>query len=204
MSERRREYLRIEALETVRNASKQENGEAKRLMLEEAIGKYRGYLGFEENKDDDDAWAGLGGAYRRIGDMDQAIESYATAYRLSGENTYALVNLVSLIAARRRPGDEALLQQYAARAEDHLRDRIASGKDDHWTWYDLATLELIQGKTSESMSTFLYAVERTPKEARENFASVLSNLQFLANQNPGMLGLADAISLIGKFAQPPQ
>ena len=204
MSGRRREYLRIEALEMVRTASKQENEEAKREMLKEAVGKYCEYLAFEENKDDDDAWAGLGGAYRRIGDISQAIESYATACRLNDESTYALVNLVSLMAARRRPEDEHLLQHYAARAEQRLREKIASVSADHWTWYDMATLELIQGKTSQSMSTFLYAVERTPKGARENFVSVLSNLQFLAKHNRGMPGLVEAISLIGKYAESPQ
>ena len=204
MSARRREYLKIEALELVRNGSRQESEEAKATMLEEAIAKYRDYLGLEENKDDDDAWAGLGGAYRRIGDIDRAIESYAPAYRLNDESTYALVNLVSLMAARRRPEDEPLLQDYAACAEARLREKVANGSADHWTWYDMATLALIQGNTSESMTRFLYAVERTPKGATENFASVLSNLQFLAKHNPGIPGLAEAISLIRKFAESPQ
>lgn len=204
MPARRREYLKIEALELVRNGSKQGDEEAKRTMLKEAVAKYREYLEFEENKNDDDAWAGLGGAYRRIGDIDLAIESYANAYRLNDESTYALMNLVSLMAAHRRPEDEPLLQHYAARAEERLRERIASGSADHWTWYDMATLELIQGKTGQSMSTFLYAVERTPKGASENFVSVLSNLQFLAKHNRSMPGLAEAISLIGKYAESPQ
>lgn len=196
-----KEYLTIEALETVRNAAKQPDEGLKRLMLEEAIGKYNQYLAFEKNKDDDDAWAGLGGAYRRNGNIDQAIESYATAYRLNPASTYALVNLVSLMAARRRPADEPQLQEYAGRAKERLREKVASGSADLWTWYDMATLELIQGKTTESMHTFLYAIERTPKEARENFASVLSNLQFLERYNATMSGLADTISLVSKYAE---
>jgi len=201
MSARKREYLKIDALETVRKASKQADEGSKRQMLEEAIGKYREYLSFEENKNDDDAWAGLGGAYRRNGNIDQAIDSYATAYQLNHASTYALVNLVSLMAARRRPEDEPRLQEYAARTEERLREKIASGSADHWTWYDMATLELIRGKTAESMRTFLYAIERTPKGARENFASVLSNLQFLQRHNATMSGLADAVSLISKHAE---
>lgn len=204
MSERRRQYLKVDALEMVRTASKQKNEEMQREMLKEAVSKYREYLGFEENNSDDDAWAGLGGAYRRIGDIDQAIESYATSYRLNEESTYALVNLVSMMAARRRSEDEQLLQRYAVRAGERLGKKIADGSADHWTWYDMATLELIQGKTSQSLSTFSYAVERTPKEARENFVSVLSNLEFLAKHNRDMRGLAEAIGLVGEFARSPQ
>ena len=196
-----KEYLTIEALEAVRNASKQADKGSQRLMLEEAIGKYRQYLAFEKNKDDDDAWAGLGGAYRRNGNIDQAIESYATAYRLNPASTYALVNLVSLMAARHRPEDEPRLQEYAGLAQERLREKVASRSADLWTWYDMATLELIQGKSAESMHTFLYAIERTPKEARENFASVLSNLQFLQRHNAAMPGLADTISLVSKYAE---
>jgi hypothetical protein len=114
------------------------------------------------------------------------------------------VNLVSLLAARHRSEDEALLHDYAAKARTMIQDiidgKIKGKTADHWTWYDRATLELISGETDKALATFGYAIELTPKNAKENFASVLSNLQFLNTYHPDMPGLSAAISLVEKHA----
>lgn len=182
-----KQYLKAEALAAVRK------GEAKA-----GIDKYVEYLAL--NSDDDDAWAALGGAYRRTGDIDQAITSYGRADRLK-RTTYALVNLVSLHAARNTPADREQLASDLPEAIRLCREVLARADASFWNWYDLATLQLIQGSAVEAMKTFYHAVALTPPTAKENFRSVLSNLRFLHDRNPGIAGLADAISLVSKSAE---
>jgi len=200
--ERKREYLKIDALEDVRKAAEAEDQFSKEGILREAIEKYRQYLDLPENKDDDDAWAGMGGAYRRLGEIDKAIESYQSAYKLNSESTYALVNLVALLAARYGQGDIELLANYSAKAQQLFQKKIDEGKSDYWTWFDVATLQLIDGRIDESLQSFHYAAELTPKNAKENFRSVLSSLQFLKKHQPTMLGLPAAVELIEGYLGP--
>jgi cytochrome c-type biogenesis protein CcmH/NrfG len=96
-------YLQMEALAAVRKGE-----------LDTGMQKYREYL--QLNPQDDDAWAGLGGAYRRKDDIDQALKHYQEAYRLNPQSTYALVNIISLLAARYKPGDVEALQTYVPEA----------------------------------------------------------------------------------------
>jgi tetratricopeptide (TPR) repeat protein len=197
---RRREHLRIEALERVRSASHSENAAEREAALMSGVQLYREYLDFAENRDDDEAWAGLGGAYRRLGDVDSAIDCYETAYSHNAQSTYALVNLVCLHAASGR-ADRDRLAEYATRAQEMLRNRIRDGTADHWTWYDMATLELILGHTERAVETFNFAIERTPRDAKENFASVLANLKFLNARNPDLAGLSQAIGLVERHTK---
>jgi tetratricopeptide (TPR) repeat protein len=169
-------YLQMEALAAVRKGE-----------LDTGMQKYREYL--QLNPQDDDAWAGLGGAYRRKDDIDQALKHYQEAYRLNPQSTYALVNIISLLAARYKPGDVEALQTYVPEAMKLIQQLIAQEPGKYWTWYDLATAQLIQdliapGKTEEAIKTFSYAVELTPQMAQEQFHSVLSNLTFLQKHNP--------------------
>ncbi|HVG19436.1 MAG TPA: tetratricopeptide repeat protein [Blastocatellia bacterium] len=148
--------------------------------------------------EDDEAWAGLGGAYRRKGDLDSAIASYEKAHQLNPRSTYALVNVVSLRACRNSPEDMERNRGYVLEALRAIREIISKGQDDYWTWYDLATLQLIEGKTSEAIRSLNYAAERTPETAKENFRSVLSNLNFIKEHNSSIGGLDEAIEIINR------
>ena len=85
-------FLKATALSLVRKGEPERGAE-----------KYREYLEF--NDQDDDAWAGLGGALRRMGDVDAAIDCYAKAFKINPQSSYAGVNVISLLAARNTPGD---------------------------------------------------------------------------------------------------
>jgi tetratricopeptide (TPR) repeat protein len=182
-----KDYLKAEALGAVRKG-------------EVAIGiqRYLDYLAIEANAQDDDAWASLGGAYRRTGKIDQALESYRRAYELNPRSAYALVNLVSLHTARNTPADREQLGRDLPQAELLCRELITSGKATYWTWYDLATVLLIAGRIEEAHKTFLHAVALTPPAAKENFHSVLNNLRFLQEHNPDIPALADMVTLISQ------
>ena len=201
--QRKREYLKLEALECVRSAARSNDESSKAELLKTGVEKYRQYLDFPENKDDDDAWAGMGGAYRRLNDIDKAIESYQSAYNLNGSSTYALVNLATLLAARQRPGDKELLAHYSAKAQQLFQQIIDKGKADYWNLFDVATLQMIDGRVEESQASFKYAAERTPKDKVESFRSVLSNLQFLKTHQPAMPGLLAAIKVVEGYLVKP-
>jgi tetratricopeptide (TPR) repeat protein len=182
-------FLKAEALAAVR---------AGNFRL--GIVKYREYLDLAPNAQDDDAWAALGGAHRRAGEIDEAIQCYQKAYELNSSSTYALVNLVSLRAARNDPADSEQQARDVQKAIKLCRETIESGKATFWNWYDLATLHLIGGKTREAAEFFHYAVALTPETAKENFRSVLSNLEFLRTHNPAIAGLDDTIALVKSHA----
>lgn len=184
-STRQQEDLKKEALANVRLAQ---------ASLGKAIAQYQQYLSLPGNENDSDGWAGLGGAFRRAGNPDQAIESYERAHQVDATSTYALVNLVSLLAARNRKGDEARLAQYGAAAQALLESRTAAADCDHWTWFDLATMQLLGGKPSAALAALDRAIAKTP--SADHFPSVLSNLEFLRAHRPGIEGIDQAIERV--------
>lgn len=182
-------YLKAEALALVRKGD-----------IQGGIGKWREYLAIADNAGDDDAYAALGGAHRRLGDIDQALDCYRRAYSLNPRSTYALVNLVSLQAARNTPADQAHMKQDVQQAISLCREIIEKGEATFWNWYDLATLHLIEGTADDAMKALYHAVALTPESAKENFRSVLNNLRFLCERNPAIKGLPDAIAVVEKHA----
>ena len=184
-----KKYLKAEAQAMVRQGE-----------VEAGVTKWQEYLALPDNAADDDAWAALGGAYRRLGDIDRALDSYERADSINPRSTYALVNLVSLRAARHAPDDQAHLTRDIPRAIELCRATIDRADATHWNWYDLATLQLIQGSVDDAMETLFHAVALTPAAAKEHFRSVLSNLRFLQERNHAIRGLDEAISIVGQHA----
>lgn len=184
-----KKYLKAEALAATRQ------GDPKT-----GIEKYRQYLELEPNRIDDDAWAALGGAYRREGRISEAIDAYRQAFDLNPGSTYALVNLVSLQTARGTAEDRARLLRDVPEAIRLCRNVIEQGTASFWTWYDLATLHLLRGDRDESIKLFHHAVALTPEGAKENFRSVLNHLLFLQSSRPDVPGIEEAISLVSEHA----
>lgn len=176
-------YLKLDALSALRSGD-----------IDSAIKKYEQYL--DLNPGDDDAWAGLGGAYKRTENLKKAIDSYEKAYEINPESSYALVNLISIRAAQNIEEDKEMLKKYIPKAVQIFHQIINNGKGDFWTWYDLGTIQLIKGEAEEAIKIFNYAAELTPKTALENFRSVLNNLMFLKEHNPNMKGISKIIDII--------
>ena len=155
--------------------------------------KYREYLAL--NEWDDDAWAGLGGALRRMGQIDGAIDCYAKAFEINPKSTYAAVNVVVLSKARNTEGDAVRLDEYLPNAMKLIRSKIRLAEEenpnqvDYWTWYDLGMLQLISGEVSAALSSYNYAAESTPQNAVETFRSVISGLEFLTEHNGQIDGI---------------
>jgi len=191
-------YLKLEALAYVRDGD-----------IQHGIDKYKEYLALEPNRNDDDAWASLGGAYRRLDYIHEALKCYQQAYEINPLSSYALVNLVSLQISRNSPADKEDMKTTIPKAIKLCQDKILDFENENvtncenqifWTWYDLATLHLIDGKDEEALNIFYHAIALTPNEAKEYFRSVLGNLLFLHNHNPSIYKLDEAISLLSKYA----
>jgi len=176
-------YLKAEALSYVRSGK-----------YAEAANKYQQYI--ELNEHDDDAWAALGGAFRRLGDLQSAINSYEKAFQINPRSTYAAVNLVSLLFALKPDGKK--LQDYVSRALALTEDKIRSGTKtaDHWTWYDLGMLQLIKGDVDAATRSYNYAAEITPQTATEHFRSAIDGLTFLKDHNPTIKSIDRIIDLL--------
>ena len=114
-------------------------------------------------------------------------------------SSYALINIVSLRAARHLEEDKQKLEEYIPDALKLCQEIIDSSQADYWNWYDLATLRLLHGETEEAISTFSYAAELTPKTATESFRSVLSNLNFLKTHNLDIPGIDRVIALVSAY-----
>lgn len=181
----RRLSLKVDALTLVRAGD-----------VDGGIEKYRRYLDLSPNRElDDDAWASLGGAYRRKNDINKAIDCYRKAFEINPSSTYALLNLIPLCKIRNSPQDLKDLEIYIPKARQLLAVKLAdsNNKEPWWTRYDAATLELLSGDVAASLSMFEVAADLTPRTARENFKSVLANLEFLHKH-----GIADTRPVIEK------
>jgi tetratricopeptide (TPR) repeat protein len=179
--------LRARAHERVRDAD-----------YDAAIDLYTQYLAIPGNREDDDAWAGLGGAFRRKGNIDKSIDSYENAFKINPESTYAAVNIISLRVARNLKQDQTKLKILIPEAIGLVKNKFKTGEAHYWSWYDLATLELIQGDVEEAIRLFNYAAELTPVGAEGIFRSMLSNLNFLKENNPSIKGISDIITIINR------
>ncbi len=164
----RKKYLKNDGLDAVREGN-----------IEKGIALYKQYLDLEENSEDDDAWASLGGAYRRKGCSEKAISCYKRAFAINNESTYAVVNVVSLAAGE---NDVESHKEYLETAIELTEKTISEEKADHWTWFDLATLQLISGEAKKAEGNFQFAADMKSCTV-ENIKSALSNLENLKTRN---------------------
>lgn len=102
-----------------------------------------------------DVYGGIGGLYRRLGDLENAIKWLETGARIESSDekfhrfTYNSVNKFVLeVLAERRSELEEL------RELDHrLQTLVSRGRKlDEWAWADLAVVNILLGRPSESTS----------------------------------------------------
>jgi tetratricopeptide (TPR) repeat protein len=171
-------WLKSNALQKVREG-----------QLEAGIREYKEYLAVEGNDQDDDAWAMLGGAHRRSGQLDASIACYAKAAALNPASTYAAVNLATLRATRE--GTQAL-QDDLTRAMVLVQQRASQADADHWTYFDLGMLQTLSNRLDEARASYQFGAEMkssTPAHVK----SAATTLQFLIDNAPAHATAAEAI-----------
>jgi len=140
----------------------------------------------------EDAFASIGGLYRRMGEYEKALDYYEQAYRINPSSSYALGNVASLawyLTQVDKAREHYILAE--ALAKIHI---MTPHPEDYWDYYDLALAQLVLGKTNEAMDTYKLAIEKTP--GRIQFDSALDVLRFLQKAKDPIPGLNDAIDKI--------
>lgn len=142
----------------------------------------------------EDAFAALGGLYRRKEEYEKALDYYEQAYHINPRSSYALANAASLSQYLAKL-DKA--HEYYLLTETLAKGRIMTPQpEDYWDYYDLALAQLVLGKTDEAKHTYKIAIKKTLGVVQ--FDSVLGVLMFLQKAKDPIPSLNDAIEMIEK------
>ncbi len=142
---------------------------------------------------DDDAYAIIGGLYRRLGDYKRSLANYEQAYRINPASSYALSNMASLSWYL---GEVVEAKKYFSDTEIAASTRISKGiPEGYWDYYDLALAQLVLGKPG-AIDSYKQAIIATPTPGKEKFKSVLDNLQFLQKASTPIPDLPLVIQMI--------
>lgn len=127
--------------------------------------------------DDNESWWGsLGGLYRRRGQIDQAIDAYERASKITPKSSYAFSNLALLYLHKQNK--EEMLKTYV-RVEQLAFGEVQADVDNYWAYADLLTAKLALGKTEEAKPVLESVLEIAPKDSPYVFESLLDTLQRL-------------------------
>jgi tetratricopeptide (TPR) repeat protein len=142
----------------------------------------------------EDAFATIGGLYRRKGEYEKALEYYEQAYRINPSSSYALGNVASLswyLVKLDKAREYYILTEALAKVRN-----MTPHPEDYWDYYDLALAQLVLGKTNEAKDTYRIAIEKTPGVVPID--SVLDVLRLLQKAKDPIPGLNDVIEMIEK------
>lgn len=142
----------------------------------------------------------LGGLYKRLNRMDEAIEAYKAAELVTPQNSYPIINLATLYYLR---GDLKQAKHYYERSAAISARMLDDNPFDYWTRFDLSAAQLVLGNLEQAkwqlnlaaqhvrlvgpLETFLHDLERlkaaptSPKNVDELIELVQSTIQRLQN-----------------------
>lgn len=120
------------------------------MMLNQAESKLLAALSVSPKLVDDDGeswWGSLGGLYRRRGQVNEAIEAYRQAAKVTPKSSYAFSNLALLYMQQNNR--EAMMENYR-RVEQLAWGEVQADVDNYWAYADLLTSKLALGKFDET------------------------------------------------------
>lgn len=155
----------------------------------------------ELNPDNFDAYASLGGIYKRLGQYGQSLQMYNNSLEVSNGHPYPLLNAIILQVREKGPGSITGKQKlYMKRAEVQLRKQVS----DHpaynapWSYFDLSATDLLSGKKDDALSVLEEGlVNANDWEARTH----LDTLLLMENQKAGLPGYDGIINALKSVVQ---
>lgn len=155
----------------------------------------------ELNREDYDAHASLGGAFKRAKRIPEALAEYELAVEVSHGHSYPLLNAIKLKAqiAGRLEIDEKLRFQLS-RAERSLRAQVSSEPpyDAPWSFFDLSEIRLYSRDKDQFLSLAARGAEHaTHKWQVETFRE---SLAALLAAGVGLPGLEEGIEMLQRRA----
>jgi tetratricopeptide (TPR) repeat protein len=94
------------------------------------------------------AYGGLASLYRKQGRMDQAVQYYEAARKVTPQNSYPLINL-ALLETMRNNADNA--RRYFTAVRDIAVQKVSNRRSDFWAWFDLVTAQVALGAAVEEI-----------------------------------------------------
>ena len=145
--------------------------------------------------DSDDAFASLGGTYRRLNKYQRSLEYYKKALEVNPQSSYARGN-VGLLAWH--IGDAKTAREAFRQVETIATEHIEASSSDelYWDYYDRGQARLILNQKESALQDYRTAIAltRTPGE----FQSVIDGLKFLLevkDKHP-IDGLEDTLKMV--------
>lgn len=154
-------------------------------LLAEAELKLRQALTLSPKLVDEDGeswWGSLGGLHRRRGQIDDAIDAYRRAQRVTPAASYPVANLALLFLQK---GDRERMTDAFQRAERLAQRGVLEDGGDFWAWADLLVSQLALGKYKEAQPTLEWVLASVPDAAPRTLGMPLDTLrQILQRAKP--------------------
>jgi tetratricopeptide (TPR) repeat protein len=148
-----------------RIGEKMTQGIERDMMLNEAESKLLAALNLSPKLVDDDGeswWGSLGGLYRRRGQVEEAIEAYRQAAKVTPKSSYAFSNLALLYMQKNNR--DAMIETYR-RVEQLAGGEVQADVDNYWAYADLLTAKLALGKFNEVESVLGSVFQTVPTDS---------------------------------------
>lgn len=165
-----------------RRADELKESVEKGRLLAEAELKLRQALTLSPKLVDEDGeswWGSLGGLHRRRGQIDDAIDAYRRAQRVTPAASYPVANLALLFLQK---GDRERMQEAFQRAERLAQRGVLADGRDFWAWADLMVAQLALGKFSDAQVTLEWVVMSVPEAAPRVLGQPLDTLKQLTQR----------------------
>jgi len=135
------------------------------MMLNQAESKLLEALNISPKLVDDDGeswWGSLGGLYRRRGQIEEAIEAYRQAAKVTPKSSYAFSNLALLYMQQNNR--DAMIETYK-RVEQLAGGEVQADVDNYWAYADLLTAKLALGKFGEVEQVLASVFQTVPSDS---------------------------------------
>ena len=129
--------------------------------------------------DDGESWWGvLGGLYKRRGQIDQAIDAYQEATRVTPQSSYGPVNLALLYMKQNRR--EEMIEMYR-KVEKIASQEASAEQGNFWGYADLIVSSFAIGKVEQAQEALPVAISIAPYDSSFMLESLASTLEELLN-----------------------
>ncbi len=148
-----------------RIGEKMTKGIERDILLNQAESKLLQALHLSSKLVDDDGeswWGSLGGLYRRRGQIEEAIEAYRQAAKVTPKSSYAFSNLALLYMQQNNR--EAMIDTYK-RVEQLASGEVQADVDNYWAYADLLTAKLALGKYEEVEHVLASVFQTVPSDS---------------------------------------
>jgi tetratricopeptide (TPR) repeat protein len=157
----------------------------------------------EFNNKDFDAYASLGGIYKRMGKFDVAAEMYNKAIEVSNGHPYPLLNAVILQIKNEGIASISPRQKmYLKRAEIPLQKQVTDTPpyNTPWSFFDLSTILLLTGEKDRAVKILEDGISNSRHDWE--LQTHLDTLSLIKDKGADISGLEEMIGLLESVSRP--